>query len=319
MSILQIVETSPSRVRGIVRYLSEISTQRERGDTLKSLLSPEPLPLRRNSAPSPSDEEPEPSEDRRSGVPMIDKVLTGCEKLGLLVRDGDKVALNPELPGEARASGKADARLRRTLADLIFSASNTSNHDLAKLIAWYLTQDPLNPPYNERTIIAALRLYPALDDLFRLKNQSYGQFEDWVVYLGFAWAHVSPSPEKKRSITPDPTAYLRLALDNVFERADTATLAASEFVRHCASICPVLEGGRFRLEVEALGDIKVEPDYLSPATSQAWLRLEEEGLLSLVAQSDSGGFVVLSDGDSQRQVAEVRRLGNRRGRRREVA
>jgi hypothetical protein len=319
MSILQIVETSPSRVRGVVRYLSGVSTQREREDTLKALLSPESLPLRRSSAPP--DEEPEPSEDRRSGPSsMIDKVLSGCEKLGLLVWDGDKVALNPELSEEARANGRADTRLPLTLAELAFSESNPSNHDLAKLIAWYLTQDPLNPPYDEKSVIAALRRYPTLDALFGPKNQSYGQFEDWVVYLGFAWAHVSPSPEKKRSITPDPTAYLRRVVGRVFETAGTSRLPASEFLNHCSLICPVLEGGRFRLEVEALGDIKVEADHLSPATSQAWLRLEEEGVLSLISQSDSGGFVVLSDGGARRQVAEVQWVGNRRrSRRREEA
>jgi hypothetical protein len=236
-----------------------------------------------------------------------------------LVWEEEKVVLNPELPHDARASGKADVRLPLTLAELIFSASNSSNHDLAKLIAWYLTQDPMDPPHNEKSVIAALQSHPALDELFGLKNQSYGQFEDWVVYLGFAWAHVSPSPERKRSITPDPTAYLRRIVDSVFEAADTSTLPAAEFVRRCAAVCPVLEGGRFRAEVETTADIRVEPDHLSPATSQAWLRLEEDGIVTLVAQSDSGGFVVLTDGDARRQIAEVRRPHRPRDRRREPA
>jgi hypothetical protein len=247
---------------------------------------------------------------------MIDKVLNGCERLGLLVRDGDFVALNPDLVDEAKASGKADSRLPLTLAELIFSAFNADNHDLAKLIAWYLTQDPLNPPNSEKTVITELRRYPALNTLFGLKNQSYGQFEDWIVYLGFAWAHVSPSADKKPSITPDPTAYLRRVIPSVFASANASALQASEFVRQCAAICPVLEGGLFREEVEMLGDIREEPDHLSRATSQAWLRLEEEGVLSLVSRSDSGGFVVLSDGDSHRQVAELQWLGKPRQRRR---
>jgi hypothetical protein len=53
-------------------------------------------------------------------------------------------------------------------------------------------------------------------------------------------------------------------------------------------------------------DTPMDVTCLSPATSQAWLRLEEEGVLSLIAQSDAGRPVLLDDAGERRQIAEVR-------------
>jgi hypothetical protein len=306
MSILQIVETSPSRVRGLVRCLVGLGAQAQKEAALKSMMSPETLPVRRAIAPDDSESDVESAADRRaSGSQMIDKVIVGCERMGLVVREGEEIALNPALPQDARSEGKADARLPHTIAELVFSFDRAENHDLARLIAWYLLQDPLDPPMNEQSVVAALQRNAGLHEYFSLKNQSYGQFEDWVVYLGFSWA--SSSADRKRSITPDPTAFLRETLFSTFERAAATALDASEFVRLTAESCPVLEGGRFRAEVLELGGLQAEPsDRLSIATSQAWLRLEEEGYWELIPRSDAGTPVVLIDGADSRQIAAMR-------------
>lgn len=309
MSILQIVETSPGRVRGLVRYLVGISSQRQKESLLKAIMSPDtlpvPWPLTSEDEEPETEVEPEPVLDRRAGGPqMIDKVINGCERIGLIVRDGDEIVLNPELPADARLERKADARLPLSIAELVFDPNRPENLNLAHLIAWYLLQDPLNAPRNEHSVIAALRTNAVLHDYFGLMNQSYGQFEDWVVFLGFAWGGVSH--ERKRAISPDPTPFLRRILPGIFAEAKASTVAAAEIVRLVAERCPVLEGGQHREYLLQLGSMREEPGYLSPVTSQAWLRLADEGYWELMQRSDAGSPVVLVDGTESRQVAAVR-------------
>lgn len=312
MSILDIPELSPGRTRVVLRHLTSIDSQRQRSELLEALLSPPSLPVVGLEDDDGGDEE-DPSEaaaPRSSGQAMIGKVLTGCERMGLVTRDEGEIALNPALPSEARSPSSADSRLPLTLAELVFAPSNATNHDFARIVAWYLMQDPLQPPHNETAVYQLLARTPALKEEFGLNNISYGQFEDWVCFLGFAWAHISQ--DHKRAITPDPTLYLRSILDGVFAGAEADTLPFAALSERLARECPVLEGGSLRREVEMRAGIEPVPNTLSPATSQAWLRLEDEGRVKLVRKADAATPVILNDGGTVLQVAEVRLLGRGR-------
>lgn len=320
MSILEIPELSPGRARAVVRHLISLDSQRQRSELLEALLSPPSLPVAglddddgRGDA-APDGDPPEAPDRRTSGQTMIAKVLSGGERMGLVTRDEGEIALNPALPREARSPGTADSRLPLTLAELVFSSANATNHELARVIAWYLMQDPLQPPHNETVVHEALGRTPALKERFGLTNVSYGQFEDWVCFLGFAWAHISP--DRKRAITPDPTPYLRSVIDGVFAAAEADSLPFAVLSERLARECPVLEGGALRREVEVLAGSEPEPNTLSPATSQAWLRLEDERRVELVRKADAANPVILNDGGTMLQVAEVRLLGRGRAARR---
>jgi hypothetical protein len=303
MSILQIVETSPSRVRGVVRYILSSSSERQKTSALKAMMSPETLPLRRAGRES-DEEDGEPVSEVAPGGPrMIDKVLNGCLKLGLVIEEGEDVLLNPDLPAERRSRRHAEALLPLTIADLILAPGGGQNHDLAQLIAWYLLQDPLSQPTTQESLLREIQAHPILHQHFGLKNQSYGQFEDWVEYLGFAWVCITP--ERRRGITPDPTAFIRRVASDLFVDAEDRTIGAAELVRRLGERCPVLEGGRFRGEVLQMAGLREEDGQLSSASSQAWLRLEEEGYWKLLTRSDAGAPVVITDGDETRQVAAV--------------
>jgi hypothetical protein len=306
MSILEIPETSPGRVRVIVRHLVAIESQRQRAELLEALLSPASLPVRRTESDDDDEDSGEGRDQSRTSPTMFSKVIAACEKLGLLVRDEADVVLSPDLPREARNPSTADARLPLTLAELIFSRANPVNHDVGRLIAWYLMQDPLDPPSNERGVQEALARTPALSERFGLRNVGYGQFEDWVCFLGFGWGTVSP--DQKRAITPDPTAYLRRVVDSVFEAANAPVLSLGALSERIAEACPVLEGGFLRREVEELSGVRSEMNALSLSTSQAWFRLEKEGLVELVRKADAVNPVVLSDDTEPVKVAEIRRL-----------
>jgi hypothetical protein len=309
MSILQIVETSPGRVRGIVRLIVGHARQRLPEGELKALMSPPGLPLR--SAAGHDDEEdgvtPRGAGGRAGGPSMIDKVVGACEKVGLVCREDGNVSLNPALPAAARDPKTADQRLPLTMSELICDPKREENRRLAQLIAWYLTLDPLNAPGDEKSVTAAHQKNPALQQHFEINNLSYGQFEDWIVYLGFAWAGLGLN--KTRSIFPDPTAYLRRSSLTLFDSQSQGEIAAAELVRRLALMCPVLDGGAHRLEINRIVGGVEQEGHLSPAASQAWLRLQREGFWKLEHQSDAGNAVVVVDGGRTMQVAIVKRQG----------
>lgn len=308
MSILEIPEASPARVRAVFRLLLSTEAQRQRRTSLESLLSPPSLPVTKVGGDGDVEDE-ESGSDRSRSSTMIAKVVSACEKMGLLLQEDEDVLLHPALPSEARSGATADLRLPMTIAALVFDPGNPNNRMLAQLVAWYLMQNPLDPPTNEKAVMESLARTPALADHFGLQNVSYGQFEDWVCYLGFAWAY--SGADKKRAITPDPTGYLRRVVPRMFEEAGSQTIPLGSLCAKLASQCPVLEGGVVREEVAQMSNMRLETNTLSPATSQAWFRLEHEGVLKLVRKADAANPVLLDDGGEPVKVADVTLVASR--------
>ena len=278
MSLLGQPYASPSRIRGVYRYLLHQGTSGEDKELLELILSPASLI----------------GDGNRD---MIRSVINECIKMGLLTENGSRITINKELSPEARDESTGDLLLPKTIAGLIFSPDNLENRELARAISWYLMQNVYDAPGNWEEVGKALKEQVG-GEKFNITNDiRYGQFEDWIVYLGFAWKH--------DRMIPDPTRHLRWQLPHLFGPPGTRLLIG-EVLERLAKTVPVFEHGYLRLDVEANTTIgKLPTEYhLSTVTTFAWLRLEDEGYVSLKEESDAR-VCILPRGEDTRRVSSI--------------
>ncbi len=275
MSVLKTALATPSRMRGIFRYLLEAPKQRENKEKLTRLLSPHELSEGRNKS---------------AEHPMFDAALRESIKCRLLIADNDDIAINFELPEASRHPKMGDKLLPDTLVQLLFASDNEDEEDLGRLIAWYLAQDIYDAPGTWQEVeqrVAEQRVAESLD-LKISSNSLFGQVEDWMCYLGFAWGHASDS--NKRLVVAEPTAYLRRNLKDLFQGEAKAKLSIRDFLDRLAKKCPLFETGKFREQVEEkIGDRL--PNHLSTSTAFALFRLQDDGCIQLKKESDADLFI----------------------------
>ncbi|MEG5060094.1 protein DpdG [Microcoleus sp. A2-C5] len=287
MSVLKTALATPSRMRGIFRYLLQAPKQRENREKLTGLLSPNEL-----------------SEGRNKGAkhPMFDAALGESIKCGLLIEENEDISINLELPEAFRHPQTGDKFLPDTLVQLFF-ADNEDEEDLGRLIAWYLAQDIYDAPdtwEKVEKLVAEQGVAESLD-LKISSNTLSGQVEDWMCYLGFAWGHASDS--NKKLVVAEPTAYLRRNLNDLFQGEAKAKLSIREFIDRLAKKCPVFETGKFRDQVEEKIGFRL-PNHLSTSTAFALFRLQDDGYIKLIRESDANLFVFPS-GDKEAGFSHI--------------
>ena len=281
MSVLKTGRATPSRMRGIFRYLLQEPKQRANREKLTRLLSPEKL-----------------SEDKNEKYPMFNDSLRESIKCGLLIADNDDIAINFELPEASRHPQTGDKLLPDTLVELLFASDNKDEEDLGRLIAWYLAQDIYDAPRTWKEV-EQLVAEQGVDRSLDLKASSdalLGQAEDWMCYLGFAWGHALDS--NKKLVVAEPTAYLRRNLKDLFQGEAKAKLSIRDFIDRLAKKCPLFETGKFREQVEEKIGFRL-PNHLSISTAFALFRLQDDGCIKLVKESDADLFIFTGVGNEE--------------------
>ena len=285
MSVLKTGRATHSRIRGIFRYLLQAPKQRENKEKLTRLLSPDKL-----------------SEDKTEKYPMFNDSLKESIKCGLLIKDNDDIAINSDLSAEARNPKTGDKLLPDTLVQLFFASDNEDEADLGRLIAWYLAQDIYDAPGTWEEVeqrVAEQRVAESLD--LKISSDSlFGQLADWMCYLGFAWGHALGSNKR---IVPEPNAYLKRNLKELFQGEAQAKLSIAEFVDRLAKKCPVFETGKFREQVEEKIGFRL-PNHLSTSTAFALFRLQDDGCIQLIKESDADLFI-LPSGDKEAGFSHI--------------
>ncbi|MEG4841426.1 protein DpdG [Microcoleus sp. B9-D4] len=290
MSVLKTGRATPSRMRGIFRYLLQEPKQRANREKLTRLLSPEKL-----------------SEDKNEKYPMFNDSLRESIKCGLLIADNDDIAINFELPEASRHPHTGDKLFPDTLVQLLFASDNEDEEDLGRLIAWYLAQDIYDAPRTCKEV-EQLVVEQGVDrslDLKASSNALLGQAEDWMCYLGFAWSHASDS--NKKLVVAEPTAYLRRNLKDLFQGEAKAKLSIRDFIARLAKKCPLFETGKFREQVEEKIGGRL-PNHLSTSTAFALFRLQDDGCIKLVRESDADLFIFPS-GDKEAGFSHIILMG----------
>ena len=283
MSVLKTALATPSRMRGIFRYLLQAPKQRENREKLTRLLSPEKLSEGRNKS---------------AEHPMFDAALRESIKCDLLIEENEEVAINDHLPAASRHPQTGDKLLPDTLVQLLFASDNEDEEDLGRLIAWYLAQDIYDAPGTWQEVeqrVAEQGVAESLD-LKISSNSLFGQVEDWMCYLGFAWGHASNS--NKKLVVAEPTAYLRRNLNNLFQGQAKAKLSIRDFLDRLAKKCPLFETGKFREQVEEKIGFRL-PNHLSTSTAFALFRLHDDGCSTLVKESDADLFIFTGVGNEE--------------------
>ena len=131
-------------------------------------------------------------------------------------------------------------------------------------------------------------------------NALFGQVADWMCYLGFAWGHALGA---NKIIVAEPTAYLRRNLKELFQGEVQAKLSIAEFVDRLAKKCPVFETGKFREQVEEKIGFRL-PNHLSTSTAFALFRLQDDGCIQLIKESDADLFI-LPSGDKEAGFSHI--------------
>ncbi len=283
MSVLKTALATPSRMRGIFRYLLEAPKQRENKEKLTRLLSPHELSEGRNKS---------------AEHPMFDAALRESIKCRLLIADNDDIAINFELPEASRHPHTGDKLFPDTLVQLLFASDNEDEEDLGRLIAWYLAQDIYDAPRTCKEV-EQLVVEQGVDrslDLKASSNALLGQAEDWMCYLGFAWGHALDS--NKKLVVAEPTAYLRRNLKALFAGEGKAKLSIRDFLDRLAKKCPLFETGKFREQVEEKNGFRL-PNHLSTSTAFALFRLQDDGCIKLVKESDADLFIFTGVGNEE--------------------
>ncbi len=284
MSVLKTALATHSRMRGIFRYLLQAPKQRENREKLTQLLSPNQLSEGKNKS---------------SEHPMFDAALGESIKCGLLIKDNEDIAINSNLPKESRDPKIGDKLLPDTLIHLFFTSDNKDEEDFGRLIAWYLAQDIYDAPGTWKEVeqrVAEQRVAESLD-LRISSNSLFGQVEDWMCYLGFAWGHALGG--NRRIVVPEPTAYLRRNLKYLFQGEAKTELSIEDFLDRLAQKCPLFETGPIREQVEAKANHRL-PNYLSNSTAFALFRLRDDGYIQFKKESDADLFILPSVGKEER-------------------
>jgi hypothetical protein len=229
------------------------------------------------------------------GSKGFDDTLTACLMIGLFDSKGDFISLHPDLPGQARDRRQHDHDLRSMVRGLVLREalnfglwdSAEGARDLTRALAWYLAQNPLNPPapWNEAdgVDVAQERQFGAGERVFS-NDTRWGAFDRWAVFLGFG--HHLPR-NGKDVLLPDPTEAVRHVIPSVLtrERREIGVM-----IEELGQRIPVLDGGAYRRDLES----RMRPeaarsggDLLSPSLAYALLRLRDEQLIVLEDLADA--------------------------------
>lgn len=216
------------------------------------------------------------------------ETLLRWTQLGLFKESEDgKVALDKA----DRDPGKLPSVCRR----LLFSEENNQKFwdsegtlaaDFTRALAFILSQDIYAHEFGSHPEVQALEQKQVRDEARRILQNDvrWNGLRFWGDYLGFFWV------DHRR--WPDPTAALRDELPAIF--GTHRELPATDFAFRVASHLPVLDGGRYRLQVEETLDPSewrrpTHSDLLSTSLSRAIWRLSQPGgPLRLEKRADAG-------------------------------
>jgi hypothetical protein len=146
--------------------------------------------------------------------------------------------------------------------------------DFTRALAFVLAQDIYAEEFAVHAKVQALEQRQVADEGRRVLQNDvrWNGLRFWGDFLGFFWVDLRR--------WPDPTAAVRDELPVVF--GDRTELPAADFVARLSEHLPVLDGGRYRLQVEAaLNPAEwhppANPKLLSTSLSRALWRLSQPG------------------------------------------
>lgn len=243
----------------------------------------------------------------------INRTLTRWTSLGLFEIGKDSFAIaEPYRTILGSKPDVAEARLpkvARTLAlhennnARFWDADGAKSADFSKGAAWMLAQDVYTLPSSVSGWEGLVsRQLTDSDGTTIVQNDTrWNGLRAWMTYLGFA--------RDATTWDVDPTDAIRDELPDVFGSAKT--LLVNEFLERLAVALPILDGGKYRRDVEGVLKDGLWPKphagSLSTSISRALQRLDRDRTITLEQRSDAGEGISLTGraGKRWRDVSHV--------------
>ena len=188
----------------------------------------------------------------------------------------------------------------------ITDANGTTIEPLMRTLSCLMAQDefaiggrPLTT--GEGSIKSAIRA--TLPIQFSVNSNEVGTLRDYAEFLGFI------EPVSNNEYVLDPTRAILSVITEVFE--EQAEINITDFIERLAKLQPLLDGGKFRTQVEMLmrdQGWEGRPSHkLSASLSFALLRLEAAEVLALSTKSDDENQLLLTQnvGNQSRWISKV--------------
>jgi hypothetical protein len=247
---------------------------------------------------------------------MARATLNRWTELGVFRQDDDEKRVHLAQPPETEMKSDADivraariAARRCALSELnnrdLWARESARAADLTRSLAWLLAQDVYRLRFSE---VQSLELKQVANDALRLMQNDTRKngLQFWGHFLGFV--------RQPGGGDVDPTLAVRETLSDCISPGEE--MPAVEFVERLAQQLPVLDGGVYRVAVEAQLEKKALPslqsDQLSTALSRAMFSLMIDQILQLENKADVGSSIVLTGRDGVRadhRYSWVRRPG----------
>src|SRR5579884_978979 len=281
MSVYSVAEASPSRVLGALRLVLASPAKSIRRSSLEMMMCPPGLTADTDSTSAEG--------ETGSGKALLQRAVKEAVKLGLL-EENDKQFR----PGSGVNPKLIEERWWPLLLFELATDPKNENLDLCYALSWFLGQDIATVPPNWNTMQSKNGdVLTALE----MNNVTFGQLQHWAAYLGFGWRC---GQIKRSTFVFDPTEHLKLRLTRELGHK-AKQFDAPDLIKQIASWCPVLDGGRYRVELERRQVIpSLPPAHLSAPLSQALRRLDEEGWIELKHASDAKSLLLFSRDDQER-------------------
>ena len=231
--------------------------------------------------------------DSGSDVTKVGQTLLRWTQLGLFLESEDGVI---SLPREHKDIHSLPAIYRRILfADInnqnFWDREKSKAADFTRALSFFLAQNIYQSDFGSHSQVEALeeQFIQEKENRILQNDTRWNGFLHWASFLGFLW-------EDGRR-WPDPTIAISEELSGVFR--GSKEMEAQKFLRDLVEILPVLDGGKYREEVESKLDpskwqAKDHPNQLSTSLSRALWRLSRPGgPIRLVSKSDSNNALTL--------------------------
>lgn len=288
MSVITNLPALPNRLFMLFRYLLHKGSAGETKERLEAFFAP---PALRTPIGG--------EETETANSTIFDHVLREAKLMRLVEEADDRIKLRQHFTNsEIKRTGE-DGLFLGLIERLLLQpeeAHEGGQKSFAYALCWLLMQNPSEPlDYNENFVNRVINDLGEDARSYQLTNKSRCQnLLYWARYLGFCtWISAGP----QTVVVPDPTRVLGRLIPSLFQKEHRMRLA--DCIIALGALCPVLETGVIRREVEALArpGLGTEPEVLSRSTSIALKRLEHKGIIQLERLSDADVISVFSDGE----------------------
>ena len=235
-----------------------------------------------------------------SDTTQLKNTLRRWTQLGFFCEQEGKIGLEKEVREASKNSTDVDTtHIPSVLRRIVFREDNNEGFwdqektlcaDFTRGLSFLMAQDIYEVNLSSNATVQEFeQQQTAGNDKRILQNDTrWSGLRAWARYLGFFW--------EGESIMVDPTRAVREDLLLVFGQDEV--LSAAEFLARLAEIIPVLDGGRYRTEVESILDPThwhrpMREDMISTSLSRALWRLENAGVLGFETRADAGDICTL--------------------------